>query len=224
MHEVVGGVVRDCDLVAKLTIVNFFPGVFYMYIGDSQKFMPRKICCYTVSFPPHSLSHPVSFLSPSSPFLPLFLILLSLRYIDVTPHTPTKECEASLSLWRWWKGAPVEMTNWGVGTSHHTSTYHSVVPSYPPFFQLLFPHQSTISPPIAISPSFLLAILLRSILLSFSLATLLCCISLSFSSATLLHCIHILCSLFEVSIFCTGREESLSSLSSLPVDRKRRKE
>ena len=193
-----------------------------MYIGDSQKFMPRKICCYTVSFPPHSLSHPVPFLSPSSPFLPLFPILLSLRYIDVTPHTPTIECEASLSLWRWWKGAPVEMTNWGVGTSHHTSTYHRVVPSYPPFFQLSFPHQFTISPPIAISPSFLLATLPRSILLS-SLATLLHCISLS-SLATLLHCIHVLCSLFEVSIFCTGREESLSSLSSPTVDRIRRKE
>ena len=52
---------------------------------ESQNFMPRKICCYTVSFPPHSLSYPVSFLSPSSPFLPLFPILLSLRYIDVTP-------------------------------------------------------------------------------------------------------------------------------------------
>ena len=143
-------------------------------------------------------------------------------------------------------------------------------PSCPLFFQLSFPHQFTLFPPITISPSFLLATLLHYILLSSlaillhcislsslatllhcislsslatllhcislsSLATLLHCISLS-SLATLLHCIslsslaallcciHVLCSLFEVSIFCTGREESLSSLSSLPVDRRRRKD
>ena len=29
-HEIVGG--ADCDLVAKLTIMDFFPGVF---VGDS---------------------------------------------------------------------------------------------------------------------------------------------------------------------------------------------
>ena len=94
------------------------------------------------------------------------------------------------------------MTNWGVGTSHHTSTYHRVVP----FFQLSF--QSTPSPPHC-----------KLSLFPFSHY-----ISLSFSLATLLCCIHILYSLFEDSIFCAGREESLSSLSSLPVDRIRRKE
>ena len=42
MWEIVGGVVRHCDLVAK---VKFFP----WHVGDSQKFMLAKISPYTVS-------------------------------------------------------------------------------------------------------------------------------------------------------------------------------
>ena len=45
MHEIVEGVVRDRDLVAKLRIQNFFPG---MFVGDSRKFMLVKISHYTV--------------------------------------------------------------------------------------------------------------------------------------------------------------------------------
>ena len=43
MREIVGGVVRHCDLVAKIT------KSFFWRIGDSQKFMLAKISCYTVS-------------------------------------------------------------------------------------------------------------------------------------------------------------------------------
>ena len=40
MRDIVGAVVRDCDLVAKLKIMKFFPGVF---VGDLQEFMLVKI-------------------------------------------------------------------------------------------------------------------------------------------------------------------------------------
>ena len=43
MHEIVEGVVRDRDLVAKLRIQNFFPG---MFVGDSRKFMLVKFIQY----------------------------------------------------------------------------------------------------------------------------------------------------------------------------------
>ena len=46
MWEIIGGVARHHDLVAKIKIVKFFPG---MFDGDSQKFMLAKISCYTVS-------------------------------------------------------------------------------------------------------------------------------------------------------------------------------
>ena len=39
MQEIVGGVVRYCDLVAKIKIAKFFPGVF---VGDSRKFVLAK--------------------------------------------------------------------------------------------------------------------------------------------------------------------------------------
>ena len=38
-REIVEGVVRDCDLVAKLKIAIFPPGVF---VGDSRKFYPQE--------------------------------------------------------------------------------------------------------------------------------------------------------------------------------------
>ena len=41
-HLHVGGVVRYCDLVAKIKIAKFFPG---MFVGDS-----RKICAH-INFP-----------------------------------------------------------------------------------------------------------------------------------------------------------------------------
>ena len=76
---------------------------------------------------------------------------------------------------------------------------------------LSFPHQFTLSPPIAFSPSFLLATLPRSILLS--------------SLAILSHCIHVLYSLFEVSIFCTGSLWPVLAHSQLSSrNRRRRKE
>ena len=43
--RIVEGVVRHRDLVAKIKIVKFFPGVF---VGDSRKFMFAKISHYTV--------------------------------------------------------------------------------------------------------------------------------------------------------------------------------
>ena len=42
-REIVGGVVRDHDLVAKLNIAKFLPGVF---VGDSQKVIFEKISHY----------------------------------------------------------------------------------------------------------------------------------------------------------------------------------
>ena len=46
MREIVGCVVRYCDLV-KIKIANFFfPG---MFVGDSRKFMLVKISHYMVS-------------------------------------------------------------------------------------------------------------------------------------------------------------------------------
>ena len=45
MWEIVGGVVRHCDLVAKVKITKFFP----WHVGDSQKFILAKISPYTVS-------------------------------------------------------------------------------------------------------------------------------------------------------------------------------
>ena len=45
MREIVGGVVRYRDLVAKIKIAIFFPGVF---VGDSRKFVLAKISRYTV--------------------------------------------------------------------------------------------------------------------------------------------------------------------------------
>ena len=45
MREIVGGVVGYRDLVAKIKIANFFPGVF---VGDSRKFVLAKISRYTV--------------------------------------------------------------------------------------------------------------------------------------------------------------------------------
>ena len=45
MREIVEGVVRHRDLVAKIKIVDFFPGVF---VGDSRKFVLAKIFRYTV--------------------------------------------------------------------------------------------------------------------------------------------------------------------------------
>ena len=48
MREIVGCVVRYCDLVVKIKITNFFffPG---MFVGDSRKFMLAKNSCYMVS-------------------------------------------------------------------------------------------------------------------------------------------------------------------------------
>ena len=45
MWEIVGGVVRYRDLVVKIKIAKFFPGVF---VGDSRKFVLAKISRYTV--------------------------------------------------------------------------------------------------------------------------------------------------------------------------------
>ena len=45
MREIVGGVLRYRDLVAKINIAKFFPGVFF---GDSRKFVLAKISHYTV--------------------------------------------------------------------------------------------------------------------------------------------------------------------------------
>ena len=45
MREIVGGVVRYRDLVAKIKSRNFFPGEF---VGDSRKFVLAKISRYTV--------------------------------------------------------------------------------------------------------------------------------------------------------------------------------
>ena len=39
------GVVRYSELVAKIKIVKFFPG---MFVSDLRKFMLTKISCYTV--------------------------------------------------------------------------------------------------------------------------------------------------------------------------------
>ena len=41
------GVVRYSELVAKIKIVKFFPG---MFVSDLRKFMLTKISCYTVVF------------------------------------------------------------------------------------------------------------------------------------------------------------------------------
>ena len=46
MQEIVGGVVKYRDLVAKIKIANIFSGVF---VGDSRKFVLAKISRYTVS-------------------------------------------------------------------------------------------------------------------------------------------------------------------------------
>ena len=45
MREIVRGVVRYRDLVTKIKIAKFFPGVF---VSDSQKFVLAKISHYTV--------------------------------------------------------------------------------------------------------------------------------------------------------------------------------
>ena len=45
MWEIVGGVVRYRDLVAKIKIAKYFPGVF---VDDSRKFVLVKISRYTV--------------------------------------------------------------------------------------------------------------------------------------------------------------------------------
>ena len=45
MREIVGGVVRYHDLVAKIKIAKFFPSVF---VGDLRKFVLAKISRYTV--------------------------------------------------------------------------------------------------------------------------------------------------------------------------------
>ena len=47
MWEIVGGVVRYRDLVAKKKLRNFFPGMFF---GDSLKFVLTKISRYTVTY------------------------------------------------------------------------------------------------------------------------------------------------------------------------------
>ena len=44
MWKIVGGVARQCDLVAKVKIAKFFP----CHVGDSQKFMLAKISPYMV--------------------------------------------------------------------------------------------------------------------------------------------------------------------------------
>ena len=44
MQEIVGGVARYCDLVAKIKIAKFFS----WRVGDSRKFVLAKISCYTV--------------------------------------------------------------------------------------------------------------------------------------------------------------------------------
>ena len=46
MQEIIGGVVRYRDLIAKIKIAKFFPGVF---VGDSHKFVLAKMSRYTVS-------------------------------------------------------------------------------------------------------------------------------------------------------------------------------
>ena len=45
MQEIVGGVVRHHDLVAKMKIAKFF---LAMFVRDSRKFMLAKISHYTV--------------------------------------------------------------------------------------------------------------------------------------------------------------------------------
>ena len=45
MRQIVGGVVRYRDLVAKIKIAKFFSCVF---VGDSRKFVLAKISRYTV--------------------------------------------------------------------------------------------------------------------------------------------------------------------------------
>ena len=71
MREIVGGVVRYRDLVAKIKIAKFFPGEF---VGDSRKFVLAKISRYTVLFGMPSL-HLFTFL--------MFFIFLFLYFFGV---------------------------------------------------------------------------------------------------------------------------------------------
>ena len=142
---------------------------WFVKIHSQKKYLP--LCSI---FPPHSLSHPVLFLSPSSSFLPFPTSFLSFTLMFLLHTCTTTQIEGYNRMWS--KLVPLTLmkrsSSWNdkLRCGHFSSYHRVVVPSYPPFFQLSFPHQFTLSPPIAISPSFLLAILLRYILLS-SLAT-----------------------------------------------------
>ena len=46
LREIVGGVVRHCDLVMK--IMHIYIYFFLAFVGDSRKFMLSKISRYTV--------------------------------------------------------------------------------------------------------------------------------------------------------------------------------
>ena len=50
--EIVGGVVRYRDLVGKIKLAKFFPGVF---VGDLRKFVLAKISRYMVCWLPSEL-------------------------------------------------------------------------------------------------------------------------------------------------------------------------
>ena len=66
MWEIVGGVVRYCDLVAKIHTAKFFPGVF---VGDSRKFVLAKISRYVVSCQLEATRHTFSLVRSSSSHL-----------------------------------------------------------------------------------------------------------------------------------------------------------
>ena len=85
--EIVGGAVRDFDLVTKLKIEKFyFPVCLSVIHKNLWKFR-------TCIFPPQSLSHPASFLSSSSsPFLP-FSSFLSVTTPPSHMHWPLHNSE-----------------------------------------------------------------------------------------------------------------------------------